>query len=386
MIADLPAFRAIAREPFAKRAVGRDQVWLLKDGAQAFPAMLDAITGAQHTICLETYILQEDGVGQRFISALIERARAGVEVLLTFDAWGSNVGAQTLAELRAAGVKVLVFKPVHFTRTLGRFMARLLRRNHRKSLIVDGQVGFTGGLNLSDDYAAHEDNGQGWRDTHVRLEGPSAGALQQLFLATWSQHRGAPYERARFHAPPPGDGSVRILGNDFAKDRKDIRRAYVTAITAARSRVFLTHAYFMPPARVLRALMRSARRGVRVAVILAASTDVKLVLWASRALYSRLLKAGVEVYEWTGPVLHAKTAVVDGRWSTVGSANLDALSLRQNLEVNAVFVDEGMGEAVERLFLDDLTHCERITLARVAEFSPWQRLVSWVAYQWRQWL
>jgi cardiolipin synthase len=379
---------ALVRVPWAEARVGPNTVAVLKDGYEAFPAMLAAIERARHTICLETYILRDDDVGLRFLAALVERARAGVEVLLMFDFWGSQVSDETVAQLKAAGVKVLAFKPLRFTEPVSRLFAKLRRRNHRKSLTVDGTVGFTGGLNISTDYAAIIDGGAGWRDTHVRIEGPEAHALERLFLKTWKDQRGPRYDEARFVRPRvAGCEQLRVVGNDFALDRKGIRRAYEEAFARARERIYLTHAYFLPPAKMLKALVRAAQRGVRVAVILAATTDVKLVLYAARGLYPRLIKAGIEVYEWkAGRVLHAKTAEVDGRWCTIGSSNLDPLSLRQNLEVNAIITEPSLCEALERLFLEDLQHCERVTLAEVKQYGLWQRIASWVAFRLRHWL
>lgn len=379
---------ALERAPWAEAPVGPNSVAVLKDGYQAFPAMLAAIEQARHTICLETYILRDDDVGLRFLAALSERARAGVEVLLMYDFWGSSVADETLAQLREAGVKVLAFKPLRFTEPLSRLFAKLRRRNHRKSLTVDGMVGFTGGLNISTDYAAVVDGGAGWRDTHVRIVGPEAQALERLFLKTWRDQRGPKFDAARFLRPRvAGCEKLRVVGNDFALDRKGIRRAYEEAFARAQERISLTHAYFLPPAKMLKALVRAAQRGVKVAVILAATTDVKLVLYAARGLYPRLIKAGIEVYEWkAGRVLHAKTAEVDGRWGTIGSSNLDPLSLRQNLEVNAIITEPLLCEALERLFLEDLESCQRVTLAEVKAYGLLQRLASWVAFRVRHWL
>lgn len=376
------------RAPWAEVTVGPNRVALLRDGFQAFPAMLEAIAQARSTICLETYILRDDTTGLRFINALMERAGSGVEVLLMYDAWGSELSPESVARLVDSGVKVKPFGPVFPMARLGRVFAKLLRRNHRKCLVVDGAVGFTGGLNIADDYAAVEDGGQGWRDTHVRLVGPSALELERLFLTTWKQQRGPAFDRRRFERPPPpAHARLRILGNDFSLHRKDIRRAYAEAFGRARSSIFVTNAYFLPPAKLLKGLLAAARRGVRVAVILAATTDVKLVLFAARGLYAKLLHAGVEVYEWeSGRVLHAKTAVSDGLWATVGSSNLDPMSLRRNLEVNALVLDAQFAKAMERLFLDDLLHCTRITWDTVRSWGLLTRALSALAFRLRHWL
>jgi cardiolipin synthase len=385
------------RGPYAELRVGPNRVALLKDGFQAYPAMLDAIAAAKQTVCFETYILHDDATGMRFLHALLERAAAGVEVLLMYDFWGSQVSAATLALLRDGKVKVLPFGPFAFTPRLGRYLARVMRRNHRKSLVVDGQVAFTGGLNISDDYAAVEDGGIGWRDTHVRIVGPNAQELERLFLETWRRSKGPPFAEGRFRRlRPAGFANLSFIGNDFALDRKFIRRAYTDAFNSARERICLTHAYFIPPARLLRSLLKAARRGVRVRLIVAAATDVKLVLYATRGLYPKLLNAGVEVYEWQGTsaahvslqprVLHAKTAVVDGRWTTIGSSNLDPLSLRQNLEVNAIIVDPPFARAVERMFEEDLHSCTPVTRQIVKSWGWLARLLSFIAFRVRHWL
>jgi cardiolipin synthase len=378
----------ISRPPYAERRVGPNRVALLKDGYQAYPAMLSAIAQAKSTITFETYIIREDGTGTRFIDALIERAKAGVQVLLMYDFWGSEVTEPTLSALRAAGVQVLGFRPWRYLGSLSRAFARVRRRNHRKSLVVDGVVGFTGGLNISDDYAAVEDGGRGWRDTHVRIQGPDAVELERLFLKTWKEHRGPKFDERRFQRPrQAGCEKLRVVGNDFALDRKGIRRAYELAFAQAKDRIFVTNAYFLPPAKIVQALVQAARRGVRVAVILAATTDVKLVLYAARGLYPKLLKNKIEVYEWSsGRVLHAKTAVVDGAWATIGSSNLDPLSLRQNLEVNAIVTEAGFASSLEQMFVEDLVHCHRVTKETLAQYGLLERFVSWVAYRLRHWL
>jgi cardiolipin synthase len=376
------------RAPYAETTVGPNRVALLKDGYQALPAMLRAIAAAEHTICFETYIFREDATGRKFIEALTARAVAGVEVLLMYDAWGSDLSDDTRVEMQTVGIKVLTFRPWRYLGSLSRAFARVRRRNHRKSLIVDGTTGFTGGLNISDDYAAPEDGGRGWRDTHVRVVGPGAVALERLFLKTWQDNRGPAFEKVRFRRLEQASGSgLRVVGNEFSATKKAIRNAYAEAILKSRSRIFITNAYFLPPAKMIRALVAATRRGVRVAVILAATTDVKMVLFAARGLYANFLKHGIEVYEWNASaVLHAKTAVVDGQWATIGSANLDALSLRHNLEVNALVVDHHFGEAMEQLFLDDLKNCQAITLADVKQYGIVQRVLSWLAFQFRHWL
>lgn len=382
-----PPLPTLSRAPFAEVTIGANQVAVLKDGAQAYPAMLEAIAKARSTVCLQTYILRDDATGKRFAGALIEKASAGVEVSVLYDGWGSTLSEEFLQSLRHGGVKLLCFGPLRFTGRLGKFLGRLRKRNHRKALIVDGEVAFTGGLNIADDYAAVEDGGSGWRDTHVRVRGPAAVALERRFLDTWHRHGGERLDQPRYQRQPAAmDPRVRFIENEFRADRKDIRNAYVGALKQAKRRVQLTHAYFLPPSKVLRAIVSTARRGVKVKVIIAGATDVPILLYGARALYDNLLKAGVQLYEWQGRVLHAKTAVIDGKWVTVGSANLDHLSLRRNLEVNAVFDDASLGSAAETLFEQDLTECKEITLEDLRRRPWWHRVLSRLAYALRTWL
>lgn len=344
--------------------------------------MLDAIGRAQRTLCLETYILREDRVGHRFAEALSARARAGVEVNLMFDAWGSSVSARFLERLRAAGVRVLAYRPISLPGPRSQvLLAHLLRRNHKKSLVVDHEVAFTGGVNLCDDHAPVEEGGGGWRDTHLYIQGPAAVELQYFFLRTWRKEGGAPLDEARY--VPDGrrpDGRVLILASDLRRGRLSIRLAYKAAIRAARRRILVTNAYFLPTLRLIRALAAAARRGVEVHVIVPGETDVLAVRFASRAIYGRLLRAGVRIHEFSGRVLHAKTAVIDGRWATVGSSNLDSQSLRKNLEANAIVEDERFASALEAMFEEDLARSVEITADSWQHRGRLERAGSWLAY------
>ncbi len=368
---------------FAEMSVGAHRLTLLRDGAQAFPSMLAAIAGAQRTVCLETYILRDDRTGRRFGAALAERAAAGVEVSLLYDAWGSSVSWSFLQGLREAGVRTLAFRPID----LAVPFEKVARRDHRKALVVDGRIAFTGGLNISDDYAPASEGGGDWRDTHLRLEGPAAAELQYFYLRTWRRAGGEPLDERRYtHDGRRPDPQVRIAGNELSRRRRTVTREYRHAIHRARRRILLTSAYFLPPLRMIHALAAAARRGVDVRIMVAGTTDVPAVLLASRSIYGRLLAAGARMFEWEGRVLHAKTAVIDGRWSTIGSSNLDAQSLRQNLEVNAIVEHEGFAAAMERMFEEDLASCEEIHLDRWQRRAWWERAASWTAYLARDWL
>jgi cardiolipin synthase A/B len=367
--------------------VGAHRLALLRDGAEAYPAMLAAIAAARSNICLETYILRDDRTGRRFADALAERAGAGVEVSLLYDAWGSSVSGGFIEGLHRAGVRTLVYHPLRFSGRLPEISAKLTRRDHRKALVVDGQVAFTGGINIEDDNAPVEDGGAAWRDTHLRIEGPAAAELEYFFRRTWKRERGAPFDEARYgHDGRRADPHVRVITNDMRRARGGIREEYRAAIAGAKRRILITNAYFLPTPRFLWALGQAAGRGVDVRVMVGGTTDVATVLMATRSVYARLLDAGVRMFEWRGRVLHAKTAVVDGFWSTVGSSNLDPQSLRHNLEANAFVEDRGFGAALERMFEADLEHCEEIEVGKWRHRAPWGRAASWAAYLFRDWL
>jgi cardiolipin synthase len=338
-------------------------------------------------VCLETYILRDDATGQRFAEVLCARAREGVEVSVLYDAWGSSVSEAFLARLAEAGVRTASFRPFRFKGSLGRALARFRRRNHRKLLVVDGQVAFTGGLNIADEYAPAEAGGGDWRDTHVRLVGPTALRLQALFLRTWKGVGGAALTPS-LYLPPPREapGALWVVTSGWLGEGRRIRALYLRAIHAAQERIVITNAYFVPTARLLRALLKAARRGVRVELILAGLSDVPAVRLASRHLYERLLRAGVRLYEFRGRVLHAKTAVVDGLLGTVGSSNLDALSLSVNLELNVAVVDAAFGRALERMAAEDMACSEEVHLERWQRRPLLERILSWGAFHLRRWL
>jgi cardiolipin synthase A/B len=381
-----------ATEPLAyswspERHVAGNRLEPLIDGAEAFPAMLEAIDGATSYIHLETYILADDEVGRLFSRALSARARAGVSVRVLFDSFGSfRLPAEYVRQLKDAGVEVVEFRPLrkHWFSRLG------FRRNHRKVLVVDGAVGFTGGLNVSSDYASFTYESKGWRDTHVRVEGPLVSELEALFRASWQRSGGAPYPQqsvSRPQATVTADDTVRaaVIASDGGH-RSVIRRHYLHAFLAARKTIFIANAYFVPDRGLLRALKRAAGRGVRVAIIAPSESDVPLVQRASEHLFDSLLRHGVEIYLWPRTHMHAKTAVVDGIWSVIGSYNLDSVSLFQNHELVIESVSPHFGARMNEQFERDRGECERVSLAAWRRRPARRRLVEWITYRMRRWL
>ena len=345
------------------------------DGGPYFSTLLRTISAAQSYVYLESYIICADQAGQRVADALVERAEQGIEVAVMYDGFGSlTLDGDWVRRLRAAGAHVFAYRPVSPWR--GRWPWS--RRNHRKLLVVDGAVGIVGGQNISDDYAAPEDGGDDWRDTAVRIEGPAVTQLDVMFRELWAREGGPRLEAVPGYPPDFGEGpSVRFLANRGIRTRAEIRRAYLRAILSARASVCITTAYFSPDRVLLRALRRAARRGVRVELITAGATDVEPVRYAARGLYSVLMKDGVRIYEWHERVLHAKTAVVDGTWSTIGSANFNHRTWLKDLEVNATIVGEAIGRLMDAQFDADREKSQRIDLAVWKKRPFTQRLVEW---------
>ena len=361
--------------------INGNRVTLLKDGREAFPSMISAIEGASSTINLETYMLRSDRTGWRFGEILAEKSSEGVEVNIIYDSLGSlDCGEDFLQFLQSRGINILEYNPIAPWKKGWRW----LRRNHRKILVVDGRVGFTGGINIADDYSDPSEGGKGWRDTHIKIEGPVVRELQRLFLSTWKKSAG---ERKYFpYLEESGDTPVQIVGSREIRNRKAIKKAYINAIKNAKQSIYLTNAYFIPDRGILRAIWNACKRGVEIVLILPGISDVKVVQYASRSLYSRLLSQGVKIYEREGKVLHSKTAVIDGEWSTIGSYNMDHRSYLYDLEVNAIIYGREFGEKVKTVFMDDLKDCRKIELDKWKERQLKEKLIEKFCFRFRHWM
>lgn len=382
----IPRRYRAASQPF----IGGNEVLLHRDGAEAYPAMLDAIHAAREQILLEMYWFDSDRAGRRFAEALGAAAARGVEVAILYDAVGS-IGADPamFSELRRAGAHVVEFGPVAPWRRRFR-LERLTRRDHRKILVVDGELGFTGGCNIADAWLSLEEGGRAWRDDMVSVRGPAARGLMLSVLGIWRRTGGVPLLRIR-KSEPVLDGArgmrVNVLGEaSFLRAQREISRAYLRELYHAKERAWIRNAYFLPDSSVRRALGRAARRGVDVRVLMPAESDVELVRHASRANWGYLLRHGVRLYEFESRILHAKSAVIDGRWSTIGTFNLDYLSLRSNLEINVSVDDEAFGATMEGSFLRDLEESREIDRTAFRYRSLGERLLELVAYRFRKFL
>ncbi len=342
---------------------------LFTRGRDAFAAMLDAIDAARDHVNLESYIFQDDATGRRFADALVRKAAAGLVVNLTVDAagcWGVPDGF--FEDLQARGVRVLVYNPVAPWRVHhGRWV--LNRRNHRKILVVDGRVGFTGGMNIGDEYDDAGDTPGRWKDTHERIEGPAVRYLQRVFMGCRWRKEGDAVPPADYFPDlaEAGEHAVRVLPTSPVIGRPYVRIVLRRALRAARRSILATQAYFMPDTRVLWSLRAAARRGVRVGLVVPSETDHALSLHAGRATYGRLLRAGVEIHQLQAQRLHQKTVVVDGEWSILGSANMDIRSFRINHEISIDILGRDFAERLEDAWREDLSR------SRPLDAASWAR-------------
>ena len=375
--------------------VAGNRVDLLQDGPGTYAAMFAAIDGARDHVNLESYILEAEGPGEEFARRLVDKARAGVRVNVLYDSLGSlATPGRYFEELRAGGVSVCEYNPL---RRLGTLFSRALHlRDHRKLMVVDGRIGFIGGVNISTVYSAgssplasvagsdgpSDDAVEpGWRDTHVRVEGPIVAQLQRLFIAHWNRFSTCALRGANYFPPiaPAGTRRVAVAACDAGRRRNPFYRALLAAINAANHRIWLTTAYLVPTRRLARALVRAARRGVDVQLLLPGKSDFWAPLQAGRSHYGRLLRAGIRLHELHDTLLHAKTCVIDGLWTTVGSSNLDWRSFLHNAEANLVVLDAGLGREMEETFARDLERAREIDRAAWARRGLRQRLAEAIA-------
>jgi cardiolipin synthase A/B len=358
--ARLLAERAIVRTAGAPLIPG-NSVQLLKNAFENYPAWLAAIGAAEHTIHFESYILHQDKQGYAFADALIAKARAGVKVRLIYDWVGAlNATANNFwRELRAAGVEVRCFNPPHFDSPFG-----WLSRDHRKMITVDGRIGFVAGLCVGQMWVGDERRGlDPWRDTGVGITGPAVAEIDNAFTQMWALC-GPPLTIAETpgtaEAGATGDIHLRVIAG--MPNSAGLYRLDQMIAASARRNVWLTDAYFAATTPYVQALRAAAMDNVDVRLLVPQATDIPIVRALSRTGYRSLLEAGVRVFEWNGTMLHAKTAVVDGRWSRVGSTNLNLASWISNWELDVIVEDEEFGQQMEQMYLDDLANATEIVL------------------------
>ena len=375
-------------------------VQLLQDGPATYAAMLAAIAAARDHINMETYILEDDAVGQQFADALMAKQAQGVRVNLLHDSVGTfNTPAAFFERLTASGIQVLEFNPINPLQSRKQWL--LNQRDHRKLLIIDGRIAFLGGINISSVYsggsfgrAAARRASPGipaepaWRDTDLMLQGPVVADLQKLFVEHWAQQQGPPLSEPGYFPPPvvAGQQVVRAIGSSPLDPFSHIYVTLLSAIASAETSVYLTNAYFAPDPQLLRALCDAARRGVDVRLILPGRTDSALVFHVGRGYYTELLQAGVKIYERHDAILHAKTALIDGVWATVGSTNLDWRSFLHNHELNAVVLGPEFGAQVQAMFNRDQAASNPVLAEQWAQRGLGLRVKEQLARWWAYWL
>ena len=369
-----------------------NKVTLLQDGVATYAAMFAAIRSAKDHINLETYIIEDDEIGRQFADLLLEQQARGVQVNLIYDSVGALKTPKAFFErLAQGGIAVLEFNPVN--PLAARTLWLINNRDHRKILIVDGRTAFVGGINISSVYSSGSvarrtakapASTVAWRDTHVQIEGPVVGELQKLFMQTWEKQRGKPLAAKAYFPTLTAQGKdiVRAIGSTPDDAYSLIYLTLISAIGNAEKQVYLTNAYFVPDPQLLKALVDAARRGVDVRLLLPSHSDSAIVFHAGRSHYSGLLEGGVKIYERVGALLHSKTAVIDGVWSTVGSTNLDWRSFLDNDEVNAVVLGREFAQQMQAMFAKDLAASEAIELKSWERRPLPLRFKEWMARVW----
>jgi cardiolipin synthase A/B len=359
----LHSARGLADQAFSRAAgaplIGGNQVRLLKDAAENYPAWLEAIAAAQHHIHFESYIIHDDEVGERFAAALIDKAQAGVAVRLIYD-WMGGLRKTSHAywnRLRVGGVEVRCYNPPRFDSPLG-----WVSRDHRKMLSVDGKVAFITGLCVGKAWVGDSERGIApWRDTGIEVRGPAISAVEHAFAEVWAMLGASlPHDVGQGRIDPAGDVDMRIVATMPAT--AGIFRLDQLVSALSRERLWLADAYFAGTAPYVQALAAAARDGVDVRLLVPGGTDIPVLRPLSRAGYRPLLDAGVRVFEWNGTMMHAKTAVADGRWARVGSTNLNIASWLGNCELDAVIEDKDFARQMEEMYVADLTNATEVVL------------------------
>jgi cardiolipin synthase len=382
-----------------------NEVALLVDGPANFAAMIEAVGHASEQVDVETYIFEPDGIGEQLIEALERKARAGVRVNLIYDGIGSmGTAREVFARLEAVGMRVCEFNPPNPLRAKGSWS--LNHRDHRKILIVDGHTAFTGGLNISGVYSSSSspgadarrvdgEEGEGadppWRDSGVRLRGPAVAHLQQLFAQTWASQGCGNYTPLAERDPLPAEPDavrreVRIVASGPKSNRASNYAVLRSAVVLATDRIWLTTAYFAPDDALVEDLRDAARRGVDVRLLLPGPTDAAILRWVAQARYAELIAGGVRVFERQDALLHAKTAVIDGYWLSVGTANIDYRSFLHNDELSVIVIDRSLGREMEALFESDLASSVEIREEDVAARGALDRFKGWFSRLWEYWL
>ncbi len=360
-----PIFERCMSHLLGPPLVAGNRIACLLNGDQIFPAMLDAIRAAKETITFETYIYWSGEIGQEFSDLLAERARAGVKVHVLLDWVGSaKLDNDALEEMKQAGVEVAKYRPLRWYH-----LSRFNSRTHRKILVVDGKIGFTGGVGIADQWSGNAEGPEHWRDSHFQLEGPAVAHLQAAFLDNWIKTRSNVLNHASYFPElhTAGDTYAQVFKSSPSEGSDSMRLMYLLAITAAEKRILIANAYFVPDDRSVAALVAARERGVQVEIIVPGpKIDTTITRRASRLRWGRLLQAGAEIYEYQPTMYHCKVMVVDDRWVSVGSTNFDNRSFRLNDEANLNALSQELAVEQSGIFERDKRRSRKVT------FEQWK--------------
>jgi len=371
---DSPEFQWIMGAALTPPLVGGNQVQALVNGNEIFPAMLEAIRSAETSITLETYIYWSGSVGRQFTDALIDRSKQGVRIKVLLDWFGSSLDEDLLEAMRAGGIDIQRYNPPAWHN-----LQRMNHRTHRRLMVVDGRVGFTGGAGLSDKWSGDAQGPEHWRDTHFRVEGPVVTQLQAAFIDNWIATTGEVLHSSDYlpQVADTGKTLAQLFTASPGGGSKSVQLMYLMAITSAATAIDLSAAYFVPDEVALKSLVAALKRGVRVRIILPGPhMDSFLVRHASRALWGDLLAHGAEIHEYQPTMFHCKVMVVDGLWVSVGSTNFDTRSFSINDEANLNVYDAPFAAAMTTIFEDDLSKSRRISFEEWQDRSWWTRALD----------
>jgi cardiolipin synthase len=358
--------------------VGGNSVKTLVNGIEIFPSMLKAIHNAQKSITMETYIYWSGQIGSQFTEALSERSEAGVKVHLLLDWVGcSKIDKKFLKQMKGAGVHIVEYNPLPWYT-----LSRINNRTHRKILVVDGKVAFTGGVGVADHWVGDADSREHWRDTHFRFEGPVVAQMQAAFMDNWLKTQGELLSGEDYFPQLQNVGAelAQVFKSSPHEGSENARLMYLLSIASSSKNIFMSNAYFVPDDLSVKTLVSAARRGVKIQIIAPGKvTDTKIVRAASRARWGDLLKAGVEFYEYQPTMYHCKVMVVDNVWCSVGSTNFDNRSFRLNDEVNLNVMDRAFAKQQIEVFEDDLKKSKQVTLQDWQNRPLLEKYEEWLA-------
>jgi cardiolipin synthase len=363
-----------------------NSVEIFWNGDEMYPRLWDDLRAATHSITVQLYYNKPGRMADMLSTILIERARAGIQVLFLYDAWGTSFKKQYVESLRRGGVLMEKFRPV----TL-RALNHVNHRAHSRVICVDGRIGWTGGFGIDNKWFGDGRSKDQWRDSNARFTGPAVAQLQSAFAACWAESTGELLVGETLYPvndENTGDSNGLVAGLLHASPTvgsTDAERFLTLSIASAREKLYITNSYFVPDRDLRKLICEAARRGVDTRVLtVSKATDIKSTWYAGRARYEQLLAAGVRLFEYQNTMMHAKTLVVDGRWSAVGSMNVDNRSLSFNEETVLLMLDDAMSAKVEQHFLDDLEHSDEIQLETFRQRGAWQRVKESVCYAfWR---